>query len=391
MARRLLVAIIALLLAAQIVRNAAVAGLADRFPDFASRLWRGHPSSEIALAMSSIGSAARERKAVPAATFELMDNAAVKAPLAPEPFLVRGVQAQLAGNASLAVDAFAAAGRRDPHSLPAHYFLAEAFFQTGDTRRGLSEIGVLARLAPSGVKSLAPYLAAYAKDRTTWPQLRELFGAEPQLEESTFAALSSDASNADTVLALAGRHRLVPEAAWLPTLLNSLVTSGQYARAHQIWGSVSPAQGGPNQWVYDGRFVQPKAPPPFNWMLMSSVVGLAERAPKGGLHVIFYGNQDGLLARQLLVLPPGAYRMAMTVAGNPADLHALTWSLRCEGSQEPIAAIRLDVVGSRPWVFDVPQQCPAQWLELSGVSSDLSRQSEATVSNLTLVREQGNG
>ena len=64
MARRLLVAIIALLLAAQIVRNAAVAGLADRFPDFASRIWRGHPSSEIALAMSLIGSAARERKAI---------------------------------------------------------------------------------------------------------------------------------------------------------------------------------------------------------------------------------------------------------------------------------------------------------------------------------------
>ena len=391
MARRLLLAAMAVLLAVQVVRNALVAEFAAASPDSASHVWPGHPRSEIALGMAQIGRAARDRKPMPPGAFELMNDAARKAPLAPEPFLVRGIRAQLAGNGPLATRAFGAAAARDPRSLPAHYFLADSLFRAGDTGRALAQMGILARLAPGGAKSLAPYLATYAKDRRTWPQLRDLFQSEPQVGEATFAALASDPANADTLLALAQGTRLRSDAAWLPTLLNSLVASGQYARAHQIWARASPTQGAPSQWVYDGHFAEPNAPPPFNWILLSSGVGLAERAPKGGLHVIFYGNQDGLLARQLLVLPPGAYRLEMAVGSKSVDAHALTWSLRCEGSEAPITAIRLDVAASRPWVFDVPSACPAQWLELTGVSSDLSRQSEALIRFLSLAREQRHG
>ena len=81
----------------------------------------------------------------------------------------------------------------------------------------------------------------------------------------------------------------------------------------------------------------------------------------------------------------------MTVAGTAADAHALTWSIRCDGSQAPIAAIKLDVAASRTWNFAVPAGCAAQWLELSGVSSDLSHQSEVTIHNLRLVRGRSNG
>ena len=391
MARRLLVLAMALLLAAQVIRNSAVAAFAEGSPDAASRIWPGNPTAEMSLGMTQIGRAAKNRNPVPASIFALMDEAAVRAPLAPEPFLVRGVQAQLDGNRLLAIQAFAAAARRDPRSLPAHDFRADALFRSGDTRRGLSEIGVLARLAPGGVTSLAPYLASYAKDRTTWPQLRELFRSEPELEETTLTALAGDPSNAGTILALNDEQHRVRGATWLPTLLNSLVAAAQYAKAHQVWADVSHARSGPGELLYDGQFTEPDAPAPFNWALMSSSVGLAERVSRGGLHVIFYGNQDGLLARQLLVLPPGAYRVSMTVAGTAADAHALTWSIRCDGSQAPIAAIKLDVAASRTWNFAVPAGCAAQWLELSGVSSDLSHQSEVTIHNLRLVRGRSNG
>ena len=172
MARRLLVIVLALLVATQVIRNSAVAALVDRNPDAAARVWPGHPAAEISLGMTAIGRAARQQQPVPPSIFAMMDDAARKAPLAPEPFLVRGVQAQLSGNIPLAIDAFAAAEHRDPRSLPAHYFLADALFRWGDSRRGLSEIGILARLAPGGVASVAPYVATYAKDRGTWPQLR---------------------------------------------------------------------------------------------------------------------------------------------------------------------------------------------------------------------------
>jgi len=391
MTRGVLVLIAALLLAVQIVRNSAVAALAVESSDKAARVWRAHPDSEIALAMTEIGRAARDRRAVPPAVFAMIDDAARKAPLAPEPFLVRGVQAQLAGNGALSTEAFSAAERRDPRSLPAHYFLADAFVRSGDARRGLEEVGTLARLAPNGVASVAPYVAAYDRDRSTWPQLRGLFRSNPDLENAALTVMARDATNADAIMALADSGHRDADAPWLPALLGSLVNAGQYAKARATWASVSGARNAPDQAVYDPSFADTKAPPPFNWTLMSSTVGLAERQPGGRLHVIFYGREDGLLARQLLVLAPGHYRVTMGVQGNVAQGRALTWSIRCDGSQTPFSALPLDVLASRAWTFTVPPACSAQWLELSGVSSDVARQSEVTISRLSLAAERPNG
>src|SRR5690242_18370092 len=102
MIRRLLVVVAALLVAAQVVRNAAVAALADTSPAEAFRAWPSHPAAELAIGMTEIGTAAHEQKPVGTATFAMIDYAAAKAPLAPEPFLVRGVQASLEGKSALA-------------------------------------------------------------------------------------------------------------------------------------------------------------------------------------------------------------------------------------------------------------------------------------------------
>jgi len=387
--RRLLVLLLTLLIAVQVVRNAAVAAFADGSPDLAARVWRGHPGAETSLGMIEIGRAARERRPVSPAVFAMMDDAAVKAPLAPEPFLVRGVQAQLAGNRPLAIEAFAAASQRDPRSLPAHYFLADTLFRAGDTRRGLNEIAVLARLAPGGLSSVAPYLAAYARDPTTWPELRQLFRSAPELEESALSALATDPANVGAIMALADQRHRRPDSAWLPVLVNSLIAAGQYAKARDVWATTSHVQAG--SLLYDPNFAEPGAPPPFNWELTSSTVGLAERRSGGGLHVIFYGHDDGLLARQLLVLPAGSYRISMSANAVPGDSHGLNWSVRCDGSQTPLTAMPLDVAPKRAWSLTVPAACPAQWLELSGVSSDVGRQSEATIRSVRLVSERPNG
>jgi hypothetical protein len=156
-----------------------------------------------------------------------------------------------------------------------------------------------------------------------------------------------------------------------------------------VWASISNARTAAGALLYDPSFVEPNAPPPFNWVLTSSPVGLAERRPGGGLHVIFYGREDGPLARQLLVLSPGRYRMAISVEGNAGDAQGLTWSVRCDKSDTPLAAVPLSAAGRR-LTFDV-QGCPAQWIELSGISSDVSHQSDVTINSVNLVREQPNG
>jgi hypothetical protein len=383
--RGLIVAVAALLLAVQVVRNAAATALSPLHPATAAKFWAGHPTVEIASGLAEIGRAARERRAIPDGVFAMIDDAAAKSPLAPEPFLVRGVQARTAGDTDAARRAFTAAQWRDPRSMPAAYFLADYYFRAGDALHGLIQTALLARLSPRGTDAVAPFVAAYAQDRANWPQLRALFRSQEGLEDGVLIALAHDARNADAILALADADHRKPDSGWLKLLLSSLVASGDYARAHAIWSSVGHARKGGGL-LYDAGFSEPDAPPPFNWSFSSGDVGLAERQPEGRLHVIFYGNEDGVLASQLLLLRAGAYRLQMQVVGAPVHPESLRWSMRCDKEKEPFATVGIADAATRGWTFKVPPGCSAQWIELSGRSGDVAQQSDVTIGGLALKR-----
>jgi hypothetical protein len=382
--RTIVVACAALLLAVQVVRSAAVNALAPFRPSDASRFWSSHPAAELSLGMTEIAQASRNRRPVPPSAFALIDDAAAKEPLAAEPFLVRGIQAELVGQSMAAQRAFEAAQWRDPRSLPAAYFLADRYFQTGDSARGLSEMAVLARLAPTGSGTVAPYLAAYAVNPANWPRLRQLFEANPDLADQTLTRLASNLATVPAVLALANPRERMRDAAWLPPLLNSLVGAGQYGRARTIWDRVSGFPGSSRELLHDAGFADKASPPPFNWTLTSSIVGVAERQPGGRLHIVFYGQEDGMLATQLLLLPPGRYRLSMQLLGDPGRARALAWSIWCDKADAPIASVTLDTASAHGWTFQVAAGCPAQWLKLSGSSSDISQQIDVSIGALRL-------
>lgn len=384
--RRLVVLILSLLLAAEVVRNSAVDAFAEMHPDTAARIWPGHPAVELSLGMTDIARSARAGRPVSNSIFAKIRDAAVKAPLAPEPFLVAGVAAQLARHPSEAEAAFRAAQWRDPRSLPAAYFLAEHDFQIGRQIDGLREIATLARLSPAGVGSVAPYLAAYAQNPSNWPQMRALFRAEQEVEDPVLAALSQNPRNAAAVLALADRQHRDSKSPWLPVLVGSLIADGRYGDARTIWSQVAGVRNVPDQLIYDSSFSQPAAPAPFNWTLTSSTVGLAERQRPGKLHVLFYGQEDGVLASELLLLGPGDYHLSFQRAGGGSHENELIWSAQCDKTQTELSRIDLPTAAARGWDFQVPADCPAVWLNLSGSSSDVPQQAESTISQLKLER-----
>ena len=146
---------VAVILGAQIVRSAVVAGTATTSPEVADRVWASHPAVEVAKAMTDIARATRAGRPVREPVLALTAEAARHAPLAPEPFLIRGVQAQLAGNEALTQRAFEAAQWRDPRSLAAAYFLADRYFRQGDVDRGRRETAALARRSGGGTSTSA--------------------------------------------------------------------------------------------------------------------------------------------------------------------------------------------------------------------------------------------
>jgi hypothetical protein len=320
---------------------------------------------------------------VDSATFALINEAAAKAPLAPEPFLVRGVRAQVSGDDERARRAFVAAQRRDPRSLPAAYFLANYYLRHGHTFEGLVQTAILGRLSPGATGIISPFVAAYARDPSTWREIRSLFSSHPDLEAGVLAALATDGGNTDAILAIADPANRRPDSPWVQVLLTRLLASGDYRRAHAVWSSVGGSLGdrGP---IFDPQFSSPGPPPPFNWALASSSVGLAEREEGGRLHVLFYGTEDGVLARQLVLLPEGRYNLQMQVTGVSSHPNSLHWSIRCDKTSGSVADIPLDVAAKSGWTFEVPSNCPAQWLELSGRAGDFTEQSEATITRIRL-------
>ena len=389
-ARRLIVIAVALLLAVQVVRNAAVVALAPLHPETAAQFWPDHPSVEISQGMAQIGRDARARKSIDQRVFAMIQDAAIKAPLSSEPFLVRGVQAQTAGDAKAAKRAFLSAQSRDPRSLPAAYFLADYYVRSGQALPGLQQTVLLARLSPGGADAVAPFVAAYAQNSSNRAQMRALFRSQPAIEEGVLDVLARNGSNTQALLAVADAAHRTADSPWLKVLLQSLVTSGDYQQARAIWSSVGRANAG-DELLYDADFSSPRPPPPFNWSLTSSTVGLAERQPGKRLHVIFYGNEDGVLASELVMLQPGTYRLQMQLAGAPAHAELLRWSVRCDKSQQPLSTVSLDQAAGHGWTFQVPANCAAQWLELSGRSEDVAQQSDVTITGLSLTRAGSNG
>lgn len=383
--RAAIAAAAALLIAVQVVRDAVVEALADTRPDTAGSAWFGHPDTELSLAMTDIARASRARRPAPSAAFALIADAAAKEPLAPQPYLVRGVQAGLTGNAKTAQRAFEAAQWRDPRSLAAAYFLADRYFRSGNVTDGLREIAALARLSPDGGNAAVPYVAQYARNEANWPALRNLFATNPGLAHRVLVALASSPQTAPAALALSN-PREVGNQQWLLVLVNTLVQAGDYSGARSAWARIAERSGGAGGLIYDASFADSASPPPFNWQLTSSTVGLAERQKGGRLHILFYGDEDGTLASQLLLLPPGAYRVSMRLVGDSARAHVLTWSLWCDKAAQPLSSITLDQAAARGWQFDVPPGCAAQWLKLSGISGDITQQVDVAITGLSLAK-----
>ena len=386
MTLRAVVAIVAaLLIAAQIVRNAAVSALAETKPAAAAKAWSGHPASEIGLAMTEIARSSRARQPIPQWAFAKIEDAAAKAPLAAEPFLVRGVQAQVAGDGAAAQRAFEAAQWRNPRSLPAAYFLADRYFRSGNVTGGLREVGALARLSPDGGTAAVPYLTQYAMSSANWPALRSLFATNPQVAQPVLIMLASDVKTVPAALALA-TPRETGNQPWLGAVVDTLIKAGDYSQARAAWVQMAGPGSRSDELLHDANFRDTSSPPPFNWQLTSSTVGLAERQ-RGALHVLFYGDEDGTLASQLILLPPGGYRLSLRLAGDPARAHALTWAVWCDKAPQPLASVTLDVAAARGWQFQVPAGCQAQWLKLSGVSAAMPQQVDISITALTLTKE----
>ena len=386
--RSLVVALAAIAIGALVVRAGLVSALAGRDPVRAAAIWPDHPDTLFASGLLQVGQTAAEGRPIDRAVVHRMLAATRTAPLAPEPFLVRGVDAQLAGDEELAGKAFAEARRRDPRSIPARYFLADHYLRTGQVRPGLDEIATLARLVPHGGEKIAPYLAAFAKMPGSLGDVKSVLREHPEMEPILLRNLSADAANAGTILALWNGSRGPEAKGWQEKMVGELVTAGQFQRAQLLWSRFAGRPQGAT--LINEPFDEQSAPPPFGWKLTSGAEGIVEAIGDGQLHVLHYGRSNLTMASRLLTLPAGRYRVAMRVSGAAAAKKQLGWSLQCLPSKADIASFDLSGSGDAlVRTFVIPSNCPAQQLDLAAFAPDFPEQADVTISGFQIQPEGG--
>ena len=387
-ARIAVVLLFCLLMTFHVLRSAAVAASGPFWLGVAQRVWPDHPRVLSAAIMRDVGMAAAQGQSLPDRTSDQIRLLSERSQLAAEPFLVLGAEAYRSRELDRAEKLLLEARRRNPRSPAARYLLGSLYMETGRLGFGLQESAALARLLPGAAAQLAPALAQYISAPGGAEQVYQLLKAHADLGPPLFNELAANPRNADLLISLSST---APPGAldqrWQTKLIGELLNQKDYAKAWSVWARLNGQEATARKPVYDAEFQDSSSAPPFNWEL-SRGGGVVERR-NGSLHVLYFGRDDVTLARQLVLLPPGEYELAMDVAGSVSGSQQIRWELSCLPAKRNIlrSALREGSNAKLRASFVVAEgSCQAQDLRLEAGPGDLPDTSDFSITNLRLTR-----
>ncbi len=332
-------------------------------------------------------------------TSERVAAAMRRDPLASEPFLLAGQQELLGPNLERAERLLAEARLRDPRIQLTRFSLLNLYLASNRIAEASTEMSVLIVLLPQTADLLVPQLALLASNPRTRRGLVDAIG-DDHLMGLVLDYLARTGTEPDRLLELAARQPALPQgqyAPWQTRLVKRLVEAGQAERAYDLWRRFTrPVDQGPAL-VYDSRFEGWHGSIPFNWDFVSNPVGSAERVPGPALEVSYFGRSSGWLARQLLLLRPGRYRLSTQVEGSAkGDGSRLTWRILCRANSAVLTSIPLTGVSAQPKTLSaeltVPGGgCESQWLQLMGDVGEFPETQSVRISSIDLARAGGSG
>ena len=352
-------------------------------PQLAAGLWPAYPAVTTHAGFAKIGQAIASGRNPDDEVIAPFRELVRRDPLAVAPFLVEGTRHLSNGNVQQADQLLTEAVRRDPRDPAARFLLSQLYLEQGKTKSGLDQVAALVRRVPSAAASLLPAIAEFAKQPGAQGDVRAFLRDNPQLRDGVLEVLAGDAANVPLILKLAGSELASAEPpAWQSRLLTTLMEAGDYMMAYRLWQRFVPAPPA-EPGLFNPGFETLPAPPPFNWTLTEGSVGTAEPAA-GGLHLLYYGREDGRLASQTMVLRPGQYELRWQSAGSADATKALSWIVTCLPTKKVQAR---QTLSSSKLSFTVPARtCGAQTVELWGSMTEDAATLDLNLRDLRLVR-----
>jgi hypothetical protein len=361
--------------------------------------WNPHRAEFLASAAELAADQAKDAKGH-AEAVRLAREALAAGPLENRALLVLALDADRRRAEAEAGGLMKVLGARTNRNTQVQLWLAQRALLAQDYAAGFLHLDAALRRAPDLGRAVYPVLAVALEDPRAIPPMAQRLRAGPEWREKFIPYLTrreDAAPQAQALLAALRGGEGGTTDAEVEGLMATLLMSGDLAKARNVWRSFLPrsaasADGAP----YDGEFRGLPGAAPFNWRLETDDGVTAERTQaldgRPALHVQYSVARHHVLAEQLMLLPPGAYRLTgegMTEAGEaPARL---SWRVSCAeqaGSAFVETPVRGESGGWRTFSadFDVPAQgCAAQSLRLVNAAQDSFAGADAWISNLRIT------
>ena len=342
----------------------------------------------VALALAALMVTAAFQHSEPLSPPSSVLSALRRDPLNLQALRTEALAAAAAGQSSRAtrmLEFVASQTRRDG---PTDAWLLRDRLARGDIPGALACADALLRLDPEGktrpvLFALLAAAVAYVEAR---PPLAQRLSENPWWRQDFLQYLGThgDPAAATSLFSdlAAGPHPGQP-VEYAP-LIDRLVAARDYDGAVDAWRQAAPRLAGGAGALRDGDFAQAWDHSPFTWRPADGVGATSEARDqvdgpvRRALRIDYDGFGAPSLPAQLLVLPPGRWRLDWRVrAGIQAD-QRLYWRLRCADSGKVLAgAAGGDVAPPDPgWrsqrlTFETPAGgCRGQWLELIAVPGE---------------------
>jgi hypothetical protein len=375
-----------------VVKTSVADGMATANPRAAASVAADDPRIALTIAMNEFRTG---RGVVSEAAKRNVRAAALKAPLAEEPFLLAAVDAIVQKDARRGEQLLVAARNRDPRSDWTRLLLLDRYIRRSDIIAVTKEMGALSGIAPAASGVLIGELARMAQSPETVGPLEAALRKHPRFRDDLLQHLADKNADPDLILRVArnvpARAGASGPAPWQVKLVTSLAERGQIQRAYQLWRTFFvPRAPEKKSGVYDGNFRGLAGGAPFGWHFPASPAGLAERTAAGTLQVDYYGRDPADLATQLLMLPPGEHRLTVRAGGEAeGEGSKLSWKVQCQPSKAEVADLVFRKLTYAPKVmavnFTIPASgCSAQWLRLIGTAGEFPKAQNATISTVQI-------
>lgn len=295
---------------------------------------------------------------------------------------VLGMSAASTGQDAQAEALISLAAQRSLRDPSAHLWLFQRRVNQRDWPRAFFHADVLLAKPPRGYQ-IATIVVALAAQPGAEEALSQRMIRRPRWRGGVIAGLarSSPSLTFDMLmrLAAAGSPPTDAETGWL---MRAMLSRGALPEAYLAWAQLLPPSAVHDMAdVYDSGFDGLRGGPPFNWRLASQDAAGATLGPGPGgegkaLYARFHGKKPAVLAYQLLLLPPGRYRLVTRAYTEESGRGSqLRWTLAC--AQRRSASMAQAAAPDEAFVwrqasvpFEVPEGCPGQRLELTGHPGD---------------------